>query len=159
MGTSFVGISNRGFWMNDSLLEIWLRFLALHIKDPVSPGSLATIIRDKWLLASKGYFQGCIPEYLETAISTPEGEAIVREAIESLLESLAKSNAHLDMNTINLMGIVGSAFVDNIETWRLVETGEAYLALLDGKILTGASDTSFMPGSGFGPNPSFKRTR
>ena len=32
MGSSFVGIGERGFWMRDGLLELWLRLLALHIK-------------------------------------------------------------------------------------------------------------------------------
>lgn len=27
MGTTFVAIDDRGFWMDDSLLELWLRLL------------------------------------------------------------------------------------------------------------------------------------
>jgi hypothetical protein len=42
VGTTFVGIGGRGFWLRDSLLELWLRFLALHVEDPVESGSLAT---------------------------------------------------------------------------------------------------------------------
>jgi hypothetical protein len=34
MGTSFVSIGDHGFWMTDSILEIWLRLLALHVEDP-----------------------------------------------------------------------------------------------------------------------------
>jgi hypothetical protein len=34
MGTSFVEIGEKGFWMQDSILELWLRLLALHIADP-----------------------------------------------------------------------------------------------------------------------------
>ena len=47
MGTSFVSISGHGFWIQDSLLELWLRLLALHIEDPVESGGLATTIRDQ----------------------------------------------------------------------------------------------------------------
>lgn len=75
MGTSFVGIGEprRGFWMSDGVLELWLRFLALHVEDPVESGSLETRIRDQWLLASRGFFGGCVPVGLEEAVSTPRG--------------------------------------------------------------------------------------
>jgi hypothetical protein len=88
MGKTFVGIGDRGFWMRDGMLELWLRFLALHVEDPVESGSLAIEIRDQWLLASRGYFMGCVPDGLEEAVSTPEGEMLVRSAIHSLLDVL-----------------------------------------------------------------------
>jgi hypothetical protein len=146
VGTTFVGIDDRGFWMSDSALELWLRLLALHVEDPVESGSLATKIRDQWLLASRGFFTGCVPEGLEEAVSTPEGQALVRAAIHSLLEDLKAAPPHLGKDVFNLMGFTGGTFTADIETRRLVEIGHAYLDLLNGKITTGPSDTSFMPG-------------
>jgi hypothetical protein len=146
VGTTFVGIGERGFWMQDSVLELWLRFLALHIEDSVESGSLARKIRDQWLLASRGYFVGCVPEGLEEAVSTPEGEALVRAAIHSLLDALKMAPPRLNKDLLNLMGFASGEFTIDIETWRLVEVGEAYLSLLDGKITADARDTSFMPG-------------
>jgi hypothetical protein len=133
--------------MSDSVLELWLRFLALHVEDPVASGSLATKIRDQWLLASRGFFTGCVPDGLEEAVSTPEGEALVRAAIHSLLDALKAAPAQLNKDVLNLMGITTGVFTADIETWRLVEVGHACLALLDGKIAAGPSDASFMPGS------------
>ncbi len=80
MGRTFVGIGEprRGFWIRDSILELWLRLLALHVENPIESGALATKIRDQWLLASRGFFIGCVPEGLEEAVSTPEGDALVR---------------------------------------------------------------------------------
>jgi hypothetical protein len=49
---------------------------------------------------------------------------------------------------LNLMGFTGGTYTADVETWRLVEIGRAYLDLLDGKIVAGPGDTSFMPGSG-----------
>lgn len=52
MGTSFVSINDKGFWMQDSVLELWLRLLALHIKDPSKDEEVVVRrIRDNWLLA------------------------------------------------------------------------------------------------------------
>lgn len=148
MGTTFVGLGEprRGFWMSDSVLELWLRFLALHVEDPVESCSLANQIRDQWLLASRGFFTGCVPEGLEEAVSTPEGDNLVRAAIGSLLESLRSAPPHPSKDVLNLMGFTGGVFTADIETWRLVEVGQAYLALLDGKVTTGPSEVSFMPG-------------
>jgi hypothetical protein len=95
VGTSFVSISDCGFWVQDSLLELWLRLLALHVEDPVGSGAVATTIRDQWLLASRGYFGGCVPDGLDEAVSTGEGAAIVRAAVQSLLEALAAAPSEL----------------------------------------------------------------
>jgi hypothetical protein len=149
VGTTFVALSDprRGFWVSDSVLELWLRFLALHVEDPVESGSLATRIRDNWLLASRGFFNGCVPDGLEEAVSKPEGEALVRAAIHSLLDALKAAPAQLNKDVLNLMGFTSGEFTADIDTWRLVELGHAFRALLDGKITAGPSDASFMPGS------------
>jgi hypothetical protein len=148
VGTTFVGIGDRGFWMRDTLLELWLRLLALHVEDPVESGTAATRIRDQWLLASRGFFSGCVPEGLEEAVATAGGEALVRAAIHSLLGALKSAPDRLGKEVFNLMGFEGTAFIADIETRRLVEVGRAYLDLLDGEITAGADDTSFMPGCG-----------
>src|SRR5262245_25545785 len=111
MGTTFVSLEGRGFWMKDGILELWLRLLALHIEDTIEPGSAAGKIRDQWLLASRGYFNGCVPEGLQEAVSTPAGEKLVRLAIHSLLEALAVAPPRLDKGVLNLMGFSGGEFV------------------------------------------------
>lgn len=161
MGTTFVGLGEprRGFWVSDSLLEVWLRFLALHVEDPAESGSTATRIRDQWLLASRGFFTGCVPEGLAEAVSTPEGASLVRSASHSLLDALGAAPPHLNKDVLNLMGFAGGVFTADVETWRLIELGQAYLALLDGTITAGPGDTSYMPGcgkqwpTGLGPIP------
>ena len=145
MGTSFVKINECGFWMLDSVLELWLRLLALHIEDPMEPGSVASKIRDQWLLASRGSYNGCIPICLDEDIATEDGKQIVRAAILSLLKALVQSPLTLGKDTLNLLGIDGNIGRD-IETMRLIEVGRAFLELIDGKITSTARDTSFMPG-------------
>ncbi len=150
MGTTFVHARPEpdapGFWMRDSMLELWLRFLALHIDDPVHSGSQATIMRDHWLLASRGHFTGCVPLRLDEAVATPEGDRLVRDAIHSLLDALERGPSHISAGTLNLMGFSGVSFVDDIEAHRLTDIGQAFLELLDGKITDGPGSTKFMPG-------------
>ena len=147
MGTTFVGIGEKGFWMRDSILELWLRLLALHIEEPEDESSVGRQIRDDWLLASRGYFQGCVPVRLEEAVSTREGRTIVIAAINSLMEALSDTPEMLDHRTLNLLGFADRQFNSDLESRRLIQVGQAFLALIAGQIQTDASSTEFMPGS------------
>jgi hypothetical protein len=134
--------------MQDSILTVWLRFLALHIAEPVAPGTLADEIRSRWLLASSGNFTGCIPEGLAESIATIEGETIVRTAISKLMSALTSLPFSLSNETLNLLGIDGVRFSDDCAIISdLTEVGVAYLALIDGMIKTRAEDTTFVPRS------------
>jgi hypothetical protein len=97
-------------------------------------------------LASRGYFNGCVPDGLDEAVSTEEGASIVRAAIHSLMKALADAPSRLGPEAFNLMGMSGD-FTSDMETRRLIEVGNAFLDLLEGKIKSGPDDTSFMPGS------------
>jgi hypothetical protein len=146
MGTSFVEIDGKGFWMQDSILELWLRLLALHIEDP-DEGSTAHKIRDKWLLASRGYFGGHVPIQLEEAISTNDGKTIVLAAIHSLMEALTNGPKLLDHGTVNLLGFQDVNFIGALESERLLQVGTAFIALIARQIQTSVTSTEFMPGS------------
>ena len=88
-----------------------------------------------------------MPDGLEEAVSTGEGAALVRAAVDSLSKALADAPSQLGKDVFNLMGFSGGAFTGDIETRRLIEVGRAFLDLLDGKVRSGTSDSSFMPGS------------
>jgi len=148
MGSSFVNIGEKGFWMRDGALELWLRLLALHIEEPHTRPSRVCEIRDQWLLASPDYFTGCIPVDLDKAVADEEGRRIVVTAIKSLMTALEKGPSALDPGTLNLVGFMGGVWTKPCETNLLLEVGKAFFDLIDGRINTTAADTSFMPGSG-----------
>lgn len=154
MGTSFVTISDGtsgdepGFWMRDEMLELWLRLLSLHLPEPTNDGEHATTrdIRNKWLLASRGYFNGCVPHEMDFACATPERMKVVRSAIEFLMAKLVESDSTLDAGTLNILGNEGYQYFD-IERERLRDIGYAFTDLLDGRIRETARSTDIMPGS------------
>src|SRR2546423_5830645 len=123
MGTSFVTLVREvpggepGFWMSDGMLELWLRLLALHLPEPTNDGEhQATLkIRNQWLLASRGYFGGCVPHGMEDACATEAGRNVVRMAIDSLLAALDRAPTPLDANTLDLLGIEYGSFLKPIE--------------------------------------------
>jgi hypothetical protein len=134
--------------MRDGILELWLRLLALHLPEPTDGGEHQATpeIRNQWLLASRGYFNGCVPHGMEDACVSVEGRAVVRLAIESLLAALRRTTTPLDADTLNMLGIEGH-FTGPIERKWLEEVGYAFLDLLDGKIACDATSTDVMPGS------------
>lgn len=92
-----------GFWVQDSILELWLRLLALHIKDPERNGDVANTIRNQWLLASRHHFIGCVPHFFEEATSTAEGFRLVDDAVRSLSAVLTSAKDHMCGDTLSLM--------------------------------------------------------
>ena len=152
MGTTFVSLTDTtsegeiGFWMRDSVLELWLRLLALHIPEPSSDHDVSYRIRNQWLLASRGYFSGHVPHDLHSAMSTEIGRTIILAAIKSLMAELANVPRILDGKTLNLLGIEGT-FREGFETYRLIDVGNAFLQLLAGELTCTVESTEFMPGS------------
>ena len=146
MGTSFVSVGETGFWMRDSMLELWLRLLALHLEDPADGSSPCDPIRSEWLLASRGYFNGCVPLDLASNVSTDAGRKLVLDAIASLRKSLKDAPPTLDCHVLNLLGMSGS-FEANPETWRLLDVADAFVDLIEDRITTTAATSEWMPGS------------
>jgi len=144
--------------MRDGILELWLRLVALQIEEPTSDDSVAYTIRDQWLLASRGYFGGCVPVGMDAAVSTPEGKKVVIDAVVSLRTKLLAAPATIDHHALNLLGF-DSPFEVPMASWRLIEVSNAVSALLDGKITTDASSTAFMPGCGKEPIQSITDQR
>jgi hypothetical protein len=154
MGTTFVTLSRDtsepavGFWMTDAMLELWLRLLALHLPEPEDDGKqqAAVAIRNQWLLASRGYFAGCVPHGMEDACATPEGREIVRLAIDSLLAALRRAPVTLDATTLNLLGMEGE-WTAPVARARLQDVGRAFLDLLDGRITRTTLSADVIAGS------------
>jgi hypothetical protein len=132
MGSTYVSIQENGFWIRDAFLELWLRLLALHVKDG-DEGSLPNRIRSQWLLASRGYFTGMVPDHLEEFVSSEEGVKLVADAIESLDGALRRTTTTLHRGVLNVLGIEGD-FTQDIETKKLLQVTSAFRDLIAGRI-------------------------
>ena len=152
MGTTFVSLNKKGFWIKDGVLEVWLRFLSLHLEDPATENDhkIITPIRNQWLLASRGYFNGCVPISLDEDLQTEKGKEIIVRTIHDFLKTLDTAPEELNKDVLNLMGIEGK-FCGDFDTWRLIEVSEAFLDLIEGKIQSDPSETDIFPGSGKEP--------
>jgi hypothetical protein len=128
-----------GFWANDSLLELWLRLLALHIDEPSSASDYRHRIRTQWLLASKYNFVGAVPHALEEFTATTEGFDIVRKAVNSLSRVIGQLDQPIQHQTLNLMGFE-SLWSKDFAVHELQEFAIKFDDLLESRIFTTASD-------------------
>lgn len=155
MGTTFVSLDGAlnqpadvGFWMRDEILELWLRLLALHLPEPTDDKEFATMsgIRSNWLLASRGYFTGAVPDRMGEICVTVNGRRLVLTAINSLMNSLDAVTTPLDGGTLNLLGNEQAKY-ESIERHRLKDVGQAFLDLIHGNFTGKVNSTEVMPGS------------
>lgn len=160
MGTSFVSLGRDrhgeipsdvkqevGFWMEDSVLQLWLRLLALHVEEPAEEAAVATGIRNQWLFASRYGFPGCVPHCMNEATATPEGFAIVRNAVHSLTGVLENMTAPLSRHALQLMAFEGVSWNKDIDVAILRDVAVGFVELLEFRIESTASSTNRMPGS------------
>jgi len=135
-----------GFWMNDAILQLWLRLLALHIVETGQPSNFIAVIRDQWLLASQHGFVGMVPHDLDKATATDEGLHVVRNAVISLDHVLRDATEPLPPQELNLLGLAAT-FNVSIDPEDLRDVASAFLDLLNFNIQSTTSTQGPYPGS------------
>ena len=144
MGTSFISIPSgdkhlsdshsvrTGIWVNDSILQLVLRLLVLHVPEP-PPGEVGVeskAIRDQWLLASGVAFTGCVPHELDTISTSANGLLIIRGALKSLSAAMNDMPAELPGPLFSLLGM-GLPATAGIRIQDLQSTVADILSLLN----------------------------
>lgn len=144
MGTSFISIPSgdkhlsasqsvrTGIWVNNSILQLVLRLLVLHVPEP-PPGEVGVeskAIRDQWLLASGVAFTGCVPHELDTISTSANGLLIIRGALKSLSAAMIDMPAELPGPLFSLLGM-GEPATAGIRMQDLQSTVADILSLLN----------------------------
>ena len=144
MGTSFVTLSSsrkvgpdgsavrNGIWVNDSILQLLLRLLALHIPEPPPGAALddSRDVRDRWLLASGVSFPGCVPHDLEVIAMTRTGLSVARSALISLTSALDDMSPRLSGQLFSLLGM-GEPIGKDLSTDDLKAIASDIVGLID----------------------------
>ena len=149
MGSSFTDFRNRGFWCNDQLLEAWLRTLSLHLDNDVHQSGWLHDLRDKWLLASAGFFNGCVSASLDEFLTDSDRVAVVLKASERNIQNLRAFGSYVPVAHLNGLGLSGQFTADfPIEWFELIN--ERFTALLRGQLSTDASTSPTLPATRIG---------
>ncbi|MCI5078345.1 hypothetical protein [Oricola sp.] len=144
MGTSFVGIDEKGFWMRDGLLCMWLRLVAVQIRCGANGDDPLTRLRNEWMYQSQIELNGLVSVDLETIAGNDVAEDELCDAIRRVMTCMRALGAEISVETQNLLGVHGWSVP--VKTSRFIEIGEAFLDLIHGRITSTAHNTDFMPG-------------
>jgi hypothetical protein len=147
MGTSFVAFEENGFWMEDSLLALWLRLAALHIRCGANDEDALTRLRNGWMLHSQSWGPGVVIADLDAIAHDAVAKAGLITAIRSTQTLLADVGTEIQPGILNLLGVEPIIWTMPIKTAGLQEIASAFIDLLEGRIDAKANSMEFMPGS------------
>lgn len=144
MGSSFTEFRGKGFWCRDPLLEVWLRLLSLHIGDDVYKPGWQHDLRDHWLLASAGFFGGCISPRLDQFLTDEHRVSAILQTSERSIQSLRAFGSYVPATFLNALGIADRFGGElPIEWFDLI--ADRFSALLRGELTTDASTSPVLP--------------
>lgn len=149
MGSSFTGFRGKGFWCDDSLLEVWLRVLALHLGEEVYEPGWQHDLRDHWLAMSGLNIVGCIHPSLERFLTEDERIAVILHVTERSMRSLRAFGKFVPAAFLNALGFTNS-FPDDLPMEWFNRIADCFTALLQGELGTDASDSPVLPATRIG---------
>ena len=101
-------------------------------------------LRDKWLLASAGYFSGCISPCLDEFLTDSNRVQTILQVSERAVRSLRGFGVYVPATFLNALGITGPFAADlPIDWFELMHS--RFTSLLRGELATDASTSSVLP--------------
>lgn len=113
---------------------MWLRVLSLHLGDDVHKPGWQHDLRDQWLLASTGYFSGCISPSLDEFLTDEGCVAAILQASERCIISLRAFGPNVPATFLNALGFANPFAEDLPIEWFDLIAGR-FTALCAGSLL------------------------
>ena len=139
MGTSFVEFRNKGFWVRDSGLEVWLHFLATEIDRLPSLSPWHCQLRDHWYQQAQSGAVGCLWAGLDDFVTTSEQVGAVIQLCEAALQTLASYGDVIPQHYLNTIASEGSEWSRDVAVDIFARVGHAFIQLLRGELTTDAA--------------------
>lgn len=106
MGNSCVSFRDRSFRSRDTLLELWLRLLALNLpQEQYKRESWIHDLRNEWLFQASGMWNGVISPQLDEYCTTQERIEVVLGASDRLMERLRECGDSIGRRELGLLGL------------------------------------------------------
>jgi len=147
LGSSYTEFHGKGFWSRDSLIEVWLRFLSLHMVQAHDPGWQHEL-RDRWLLQSAGYFTGCVNASLDEFLTDQERIAAILDVSERTIRSLRLCGPKIPVEILNALGMDNGWFVTYMPIEYMELISGRFMSLLRGELATDRSTSPVLPFTG-----------
>jgi len=139
MATSFVEFRTKGFWVSDSLLEVWLYFLAQAIDETHNPDTWLYQLQQHWFEQSRGICTGCVWVGLDDFATTDERAAIISALNERVVQRLDACGTTISKDTLNTIPSEGLVWLDDLATDELKRVGRFFIRLVRGELVTDAA--------------------
>jgi hypothetical protein len=145
MGSSFTQFRDKGFWSRDGLLEVWLRIMCLHMEGEAHSPGWQHNLRDTWLLASAGYFNGCVSASLDEFVTDDERVSVILRVSQRSIQSLRAFGAFVPAPFLNALSIDGTEFTADWPIEWFERIADRFTLLLRGELTTDASTSPTLP--------------
>jgi hypothetical protein len=89
MGSSFVGYRDKGFWVSDTWLQVWLHFIVIEIDSRVDQSTWLLNLRDSWYQWATIDCVGCMGIGLDEIAPDEEKMQLLLHLSEGALKRLA----------------------------------------------------------------------
>jgi hypothetical protein len=149
MGSSFTDFRGKGFWSRDSLLQAWLRVVALNMGEEVYKEGWQHDLRDHWLLMSGIGGGGCVWPSLDEFLTDEDQVAVILRASECAIQRLRAFGAFVPAAFLNALGFEYPFDADLPIEW-FNRIADCLSALLRGTLATDASNSPTLPATRHG---------
>lgn len=143
MGSSFTRFRDKGFWCRDTLLQLWLRVLCLHMDHNVHVAGWERELRDKWLFASSG--ESCCPTaLLDEFLTDGDRVSYILRVSERSIQSLRAFGPYVPAAFLSALLGGGKCEADWPVEWfeRIANT---FAMLLRGELITDIRTSPTLP--------------
>lgn len=136
MGSSYVKFQERGFWVRDGNLELWLHLMSseVNLATEKQPEWL-TELACEWRLAASVHFNGCVSACLDEFIrDLPDRRDVVVEVVRSTLERLSRIQfiSAQELNRVRLSG--ETDWERDVPVGPVLKLGSFFELLLKGEL-------------------------
>ena len=144
MATSFIDFKNRGFWCEDSYLEVWLNYFSQIIETMDSIPEWLLETKNEWIIQASSGFTGCIELQLDSIITTSERKDLIEQIIIKTNLSLLEHGDYITKEDLNSLRLhIGLIWLDSEKTSNFTKVGKLLIELINENLDTTVSLLSF----------------
>ena len=146
MGTSWVGVGEHGFWLNDGHCELLLHFLANEVDRHPAPAPWLVKAGKHWRSWSLAKATGCIDFGLDQFMTTPDRAQELLTLVKAIRRSIRKRRTPLSEEVGRRPNsTLPYQFVGDIPRDWFLQAIDALSDLLTGKLKTTAATSPRLP--------------
>lgn len=144
MASSFVVHQEKGFWVKDGRLEIWLYLLAQEINKLAEVPPWLAQLREGWEFQTTGTCSGFMTAYLDEFAIDDQRRRVLLELSECALQRLDEYGDYITAEQLRATKVGGGGYMCDLPTEGFKRVGQTFIKLLRGEVDTDASTSPML---------------